>query len=100
MHVLGMCFMVFTENKPKKSPGSDSVEPEHIIFGGESLVSLLACIFSAVVRAGRLPDSLCHGLIIPIPKGSGKDLTNPSNYAWVSLSFYLDMVEAAREAVS
>ena len=27
--------------KPKKSPGSDSVEPEHILFGGESLVSLL-----------------------------------------------------------
>ena len=66
--------------KPRKSPGSDSIEPEHILFGGESLISLLACIFSAIVRAGRLPDSLCHGLIIPIPKGPGKDLTNPSNY--------------------
>ena len=40
----------------------------------------------------RLGMYLRHGLIIPIPKGHNRDMTNPSNYRGITLSSVLSKV--------
>ena len=42
--------------------------------------------------SGHIPLSFRHGLIIPIPKGHNKDMTNPSNYCGITLSSVMSKV--------
>ena len=71
--------------KLNKSASPDGIESEHLRYGGETLILLLICIFSAIILSGYIPQSLCHGLVIPIPKGVNKDLSNPSNYRGITI---------------
>ena len=70
--------------KLKKTAGPDGIESEHLQFGKETLILLLTLIFNAIMLSGHIPQSLCRGLVIPIPKGLNKDLSNPSNYRALS----------------
>ena len=73
---------LFNPSKLNKSAGPDGTEPEHLNYGGETLILLLTHIFNTIILPGHIPPppSLCHGLVISIPKGLNKDLSNPSNY--------------------
>ena len=76
---------VLNSLKRNKAAGPDELDPEHLRFGGEQLVKVLTLLFSAMVLAGYIPSSFRHGLVIPIPKGHNKDLTNPSNYRGIMI---------------
>ena len=56
----------------EKPSSPDSIEPEHLLFTGPLLIKWLAVLFN-------LPNQLCSSHILPIPKGSNKDLMDPSN---------------------
>ena len=68
-----------------KAAGTDENNPEHLIYGGKLLVKHLTIILNAIVATGHIPPSFTHGLVLPIPKGHNKDLSNPSNYRVISL---------------
>ena len=56
-----------------KSGGIDSLDPEHICFGGETLRLWLKKIFNRIIALEQIPTSLNEGLIIPVHKEKGKD---------------------------
>ena len=68
-----------------KAAGPDEIDPEHLIYGGKLLVKHLSIILNAIVATGHIPPSFTHCLVLPIPKGHNKDLSNPSNYRRISL---------------
>ena len=68
-----------------KAAETDENNPEHLIYGGKLLVKHLTIILNAIVATGHIPPSFTHGLVLPIPKGHNKDLSNPSNYRIISL---------------
>ena len=69
-----------------KSGGNDSLDPEHIYFGGDTLKLWLKKIFNTIVSLEELPASLNEGLIIPVHKGKGKDPFLPGSYRGITLS--------------
>ena len=71
--------------KLKKAAGPNGIEPEHLRFGGETLILLLTLVVNAIRLSGHIPQSLYQGLVIPIPKGLNKDLSNPSNYRGITI---------------
>ena len=76
---------VLNSLKRNKAAGPDELDLEHLRFGGEQLVKVLTLLFNSVVLAGHILSSFRHGLVIPIPKGHNKDLTNPSNYRGITI---------------
>lgn len=87
-------FVLFTEEeveevmktlKVNKAAGPDDLDPEHLRFGGQQLVKVLTLLFNSMVLTSHIPPSFRHGLVIPIPKGHNKDLTNPSNYRGITI---------------
>ena len=76
----------------RKAPGPDHITNEHLKFGSSKLSSILTVLFNAILTSGHVPLSFRHGLIIPIPKGHNKDMTNPSNYRGITLSSVLSKV--------
>ena len=71
--------------KVNKAAGPDDIDPEHLRFGGWHLVSLLTLLFNAMMLACHIPSVFRQGLVIPIPKGHNKDLSNPSNYRGITI---------------
>ena len=79
------CDEVTHSLKLNRSAGPDYIDPEHLRYGGDALINLLTSIFNAIILSGHIPQSLCHGLVIPIPQGLNKDLSNPSNYREITI---------------
>ena len=75
-----------------KAPGPDSVESEHLIYGGEQLTLHLRSPFNLILATGHVPAAFKTGYTIPIPKSPDKDITNPSNYRGISLLFIIAKV--------
>ena len=71
--------------KVNKTAGPDDIDPEHLLFGGLRLVSVLTLLFNAMMLACHIPPVFCQGLVIPIPEGHNKDLSNPSNYRGITI---------------
>ena len=69
-----------------KSGGIDSLDPEHICFGGETLRLWLKKIFNRIIALEQIPTTLNEGLIIPVHKGKGKDPFKPESYRGITLS--------------
>ena len=69
----------------KKAAGPDRLSNEHLKFGGPLVPAILSHIFNAILASGHIPAPFQHGLIVPIPKDSNKDLTDPSNYRGITL---------------
>ena len=55
--------------KKRKAAGCDNVSPEHVIYGGKYMVSLLTLLVNSMYSNERLPGSLKRGIIVPILKG-------------------------------
>ena len=71
----------------RKAVGPDHLSAEHFINGPvDALSSLLAPLFSAMIRTHYVPPSFTISHIIPLLKGKSLDPTNPSNYRGISIS--------------
>jgi hypothetical protein len=71
--------------KCNKTVGSDELDPEHLIYGGDLLLEHLTQLFNAIMEATHIPPAFLHGLVIPIPKGHNKDLSIPNNYRGITI---------------
>jgi hypothetical protein len=69
----------------QKAAGPDKIQPEHVRYGGDLLAQHLSELFNLIINQEYIPNSLQHGLTVPIPKSSDKDPTNPSNYRGIPL---------------
>ena len=70
-----------------KSPGSDNISTEHLIYGqSELMYSVFSNYYSQILSHGLVPESFTLGVIIPVLK---KPTLNPnisSNYRPITLS--------------
>jgi hypothetical protein len=71
--------------KKQKAPGYDRIQNEHILYGGDNLVKLLAKMFNAILKLEYIPSQWRTGTIIPIFKGKGKNETQIDSYRPVTL---------------
>lgn len=71
--------------KANKAAGADGIDPEHLIYGGDSLVVHLMVLFNAMISAAHIPEAFQLGLVIPIPKGHNKHLSVPNNYRGITI---------------
>ena len=67
------------------APGPDQIQPEHIFYGGATLVTHMTALFNPIVEQEYIPQIFQHDVIIPIPKSSDKDPSDPSNYHGITL---------------
>ena len=70
-----------------KSPGSDNISTEHLIYGqSELMYSVFSNFYSQILSHGLVPESFTLGVIIPVLK---KPTLNPNisgNYRPITLS--------------
>ena len=69
-----------------KSGEIDSLDPEHIYYGGETLKLWLKKIFNRIISLEEITTSLNEGLIIPVHKGKGKYPFLLGSYRGITLS--------------
>ena len=74
----------FSHLKRGKSDGSNLVS-DHVIHALPVLTSLLAKMFTAILKHGYMPEQLRNCVLVPIPKGS-KDTTISDNYRPIALA--------------
>ena len=72
--------------KPGKSDGFDSLPTDYFISGSPLLSEYLSCLFTFMSSHCFIPTSFSVSTVVPIPKGSNKDLTNIKNYRGIALS--------------
>ncbi len=71
--------------KRGKAPGIDHVCNEHILYGGNTLVSCLVRLFNAFIELKHVPRALKRGLVITLFKGGNKKRTDPNSYRAITL---------------
>ena len=71
--------------KLETAPGPDQIQPEHIFYGGATLVTHMTALFNQIVEQEYIPQIFQHCLIIRILKASDKDPSDPSNYCGITL---------------
>jgi len=72
--------------KRGKSSGSDGISSEHFIYCHETIHSLLAMLFNAMLSHNHLPSKLMETIIIPIVKDNKGIITDKDNYRPVALT--------------
>ena len=75
-----------THLKPGKSDGFDGLSTDYFINSSPLLSEYLSSLFTCMLSRCFIPTSLSVSTIVPIPKGSNKDLTNIKNYRGIALS--------------
>ena len=68
-----------------KACGWDSISPEHIKYGGLSLVNMLVIIFNSIVIHEHVPANFKYGIVVPLFKGGNKDPSIRDNYRGITL---------------
>ena len=69
-----------------KACGADGIYAEHLKFAGSSTFLVLSRLFSVMMINAYRPESLKHGIIVPIPK------CNKNNYRGITLMFTIGKV--------
>ena len=69
-----------------KNGGVDGLQPEHIKYGGHSLILWLQRIFNAIIALEDIPPCLKVGVNVPVFKGKGRDPLIPSSYRGITLT--------------
>ncbi len=69
-----------------KSPGHDSLMPEHFQYASDRLPVLLAVLFKLVMQHGYLPDSFMLAMLVPILKSKTGVITSTRNYRPIALA--------------
>lgn len=70
----------------KPGIGCDSIHTNHLLYAPDSLIKLLARLFSSCVIHGYLPIDMIKGIINPLLKDSHGDISSSDNYRPVMLS--------------
>ena len=78
--------------KSGKSDGFDGLTSDYIINGSPLLFKYISCLFTCMLSHCYIPTSFSVSTMIPIPKGSNKDLTDVKNYRGIALSSLLSKV--------
>ena len=60
--------------------------------GSPLLPDYLSCLFACVLSHCFIPTSFSVSTMVPIPKGSNKELTNIKNYRGIALSSLISML--------
>jgi hypothetical protein len=71
--------------KKGKSPGSDNISPEHILYAGDTFVNALTDLFNMCIVHGFVPDSFSFAVIVLVVKDKNGDVGKFSNYMPISL---------------
>ena len=75
-----------------KAPGPDLITTEHLLYGGNMVVSCLTGIFNLMRDNEYIPISFRRGTQIPLYKGKNTCSLNPSNYRGITLLSTLNKV--------
>ena len=69
-----------------KGGGADGLQPEHLKYGGHSVILWLQHIFNEISDIEDLPRCLKLGIVVPVFKGRGRDPLDPNNYRGITLT--------------
>ena len=72
-----------------KAAGPDKLQPEHLKYGGHTLVLWLRKLFNRLISLEDIPSCLKDGLVTPIYKKQGKDPLQVSSYRGITISSVL-----------
>ena len=76
----------------KKAPGVDGISTEHIIYAGDSMVTVLLLLFNLVVSLEYVPDNLRRGIQVPLFKGKNLCSLDVNNYRGITLLTTLNKI--------
>ena len=71
--------------RPGKNDGFDGLSSDYILNAPMSLFEILSVLFTCMSHHSYSPDSFCLSTMVPIPKGSNKDLSMSKNYRGIAL---------------
>jgi len=69
-----------------KSPGSDCISAEHLVYADESLRFFLRELFNMCIVHGYVPNSSLNTTVVPICKSKNGNMSDTSNYRPVALA--------------
>jgi len=69
-----------------KAPGLDGIMAEHVLYARPVISTVLARLFTAMLKHGYDPQAFGLGVVIPILKDDSLDCTKPDNYRGITLS--------------
>jgi hypothetical protein len=72
--------------KPHKNEGCSDLSSDHIINAGDDCFIYIACLLTAIVIHGMVPDTFQRSAIVSIPKGRHTNLSDSSNFRGIALS--------------
>ena len=72
--------------KSKKADGNDTIPSEVYKFASESLLTIMSIFLSGHMLSGKLPSTLVHVVIIPLPKCKSKDPADVDNYRPIAIA--------------
>ena len=70
--------------KDNKAGGLDKIMPEHIKYGGKSLVKALWILFNSIREWEYVLEGFCAAMEVPVFKGKGKDPLSVNSYRKIS----------------
>ena len=72
--------------RPCKNDGFDGLSSDCILNAPMSLFEIVSVLFTCMLHHSYSPGSLCLSTMVPIPKGSNKDLSISKSYRGIALS--------------
>jgi Reverse transcriptase (RNA-dependent DNA polymerase)/Endonuclease/Exonuclease/phosphatase family len=72
--------------KAHKRDGSSALSSDHITNAGDDCLIYIACLFTAIVVHGAVPDDLRVCTVVPIPKGRNVNASDSANFRGIALS--------------
>lgn len=71
--------------KLRKASGLDGLQPEHLRFGGQSLLLWVQQICNSIIEFEVIPDCLKLGIVCPIYKGCGRNPLDTNSFSLINL---------------
>ena len=71
--------------RPGKNDCFDVLSSDYILNAPMLLFEILSVLFICMLHHSYSPDSFCLSTMLPIPKGSNKDLSMSKNYISIAL---------------
>ena len=78
--------------KRGKAGGYDGILAEHLIWGGDVIITWLLTILNSIIELEAIPKSLKKGVLSPVFKGHGKDPFLVDSYRGITVTSVLAKV--------
>ena len=69
----------------RKAPGVDGITTEHILYAGDTMVSIILLLFNLIVSREYVPENLRRGIQVPLFKGKNLCSLDVNNYRGITL---------------